>query len=226
MSAGPSMTTANAGVAGKLDPELFARREANGAARFADGRAKRVIDVLASTLLLCLSLPFWPMLALLVKASSRGAVFYGQARVGKDGRLFTLRKFRSMIRRAEENGALWAGERDPRITPVGFVLRRLHLDELPQLLNVLRGEMSLVGPRPERPQFVRELAARIPDYQLRHLVKPGITGWAQVNYPYASSVEASREKLAWDLFYVFHADMALDMKILFGTFRAIFRWRE
>jgi len=220
------MTSRSSGTIEKVDPGFTARREANGAARFADGRAKRAIDVLASTLLICLSLPFWPMLALLVKAGSRGPVFYSQARIGRNGRAFTVWKFRSMIDRAEENGALWAGEKDPRITAVGFVLRRLHLDELPQLLNVLRGEMSLVGPRPERPQFVRELTARIPGYDLRHLVKPGITGWAQVNYPYASSVEASREKLAWDLYYVFHADMALDMKILFGTFRAIFRWRE
>ncbi|MBM3297619.1 MAG: sugar transferase [Candidatus Aminicenantes bacterium] len=220
------MTVGGKNAVRKVDPERISPRETGGAAGFAAGRAKRAVDVLASTLLLGLSLPFWPVIALLIVVGSRGPVFYSQVRVGKDGRVFTLRKFRSMIDRAEENGALWAGEKDPRVTPVGFVLRRLHLDELPQFVNVLRGEMSLIGPRPERPEFVRELKTRIPGYDLRHRVKPGLTGWAQVNYHYASSVAASREKLAWDLYYVFRATMELDLEILARTLGTVFKWRE
>ena len=220
------ITLASGGRIERVGADFEDRRRAGGAARYAGGWAKRAVDVLASALLLGLSLPFWPMLALMVKIGSRGPVFYRQTRMGRGGRVFFIRKFRSMIHPAEENGALWAGEGDPRITVVGHVLRRLHLDELPQMLNVLRGDMSLVGPRPERPEFVRRLGDEIPHYDLRHRVKPGITGWAQVNYPYASSVEASSEKLDWDLFYVLNAGMALDMKILLRTAFAVLKWRE
>jgi lipopolysaccharide/colanic/teichoic acid biosynthesis glycosyltransferase len=220
------MTKENHGRIECVGADFENLRRDGGAARYAAGWAKRAVDVIVSTLLLCLSLAFWPVLALLVKIGSRGPVFYKQRRVGRGGRVFVIRKFRSMIHPAEENGAIWAGERDPRVTEVGYVLRRMHLDELPQILNVLRGEMSLVGPRPERPEFVRRLSVEISHYDLRHRVKPGMTGWAQVNYPYASSVEASREKLDWDLYYVLNAGMALDIRILFLTVLAVMKWRE
>jgi len=226
MSRNRKMTKENHGRIERVGADFEYSCRANGAACFAAGRAKRAVDVIVSALLLWLSLPFWPVLALFIKIGSRGPVFYRQARIGRGGRVFKIRKFRSMIHPAEENGALWAGERDPRVTAVGYVLRRMHLDEWPQILNVLCGEMSLVGPRPERPEFVRRLAAEIPHYDLRHRVKPGMTGWAQVNYPYASSVEASREKLGWDLYYVLNADMALDIRILFRTVLAVLKWRE
>ena len=220
------MTTENGGRIERVGGDFEDRCRQDGAARYAEGWAKRAVDVIVSALLLWLSLPFGPVVALLIKIGSRGPVFYKQARIGRGGRVFIIRKFRSMIHPAEENGAMWADERDPRVTAVGYVLRRMHLDEWPQILNVLRGEMSLVGPRPERPEFVRRLSEEIPHYDLRHRVKPGMTGWAQVNYPYASSVEASREKLGWDLYYVLNAGMALDIRILFLTVLAVLKWRE
>ena len=180
-------------------------------------RAKRIIDVFVSTLVLLISLPFWPIIALLIKINSRGPVFYAQRRVGQNEILFFLYKFRSMILGAEESGALWAAERDERITFVGKILRRFHLDELPQFWNVIKGEMSLVGPRPERPEFVEELGKKIPFYGLRHFLKPGITGWAQVNYPYASSLRDSEEKLEYDLYYVSHMNLLFDLRILLNT---------
>jgi exopolysaccharide biosynthesis polyprenyl glycosylphosphotransferase len=184
-------------------------------------RAKRMIDVLLSTLLLILTLPFWPIIAAMIKINSRGPVFYRQARVGLNEETFSLYKFRSMFHKAEKNGAVWAGTNDWRITFVGRMLRVLHADELPQLLNVLKGDMSLVGPRPERPEFIGELKSRIPFYALRHVMKPGLTGWAQVNFPYASSLETSREKLEYDLFYISRANLLLDVKILARTAKAV-----
>jgi len=190
--------------------------------RYSSGKAKRLMDITISSTILVVTLPLWPVIALAIKLNSRGPVFYTQMRVGKGEKVFALSKFRSMIERAEEEGALWANENDERVTAVGRVLRRLHVDELPQLLHVLRGEMSLVGPRPERPEFVRQLKREIPHYSLRHLVKPGLTGWAQVHYPYASSLEASREKLKYDLYYVAHMSLTLDLRVLLKTGQKIF----
>jgi lipopolysaccharide/colanic/teichoic acid biosynthesis glycosyltransferase len=184
-------------------------------------KTKRLIDIIISSFILTLSLPLWPIIALLIKMNSRGPIFYIQKRVGKNESLFSLYKFRSMIDKAEENEALWADKNDKRITFVGKILRRLHLDELPQFWNVIRGEMSLVGPRPERPEFVEDLEKKIPYYSLRHFMEPGVTGWAQVNFPYASSIEDSHEKLEYDLYYVSHMNMLFDVQVLLKTAQKI-----
>lgn len=183
---------------------------------------KRVIDVVASGLLLAFTFPLMFTTAILIKLDSPGPVFYRQARVGLHGKVFTLFKFRSMRTDAEAAGTpRWAAKSDPRITRIGALIRQTRIDELPQLLNVFRGEMTLIGPRPERPHFVEQLAAVIPFYHERSYVKPGITGWAQVNYPYGASVEDAREKLSYDLYYVKHHGTMLDLLILMATVRVI-----
>lgn len=182
---------------------------------------KRLIDIIFSSVILLISLPLWPLIALFIKINSRGPVFYTQKRVGKNESLFSLHKFRSMIDKAEEDEAVWADKNDKRITLMGKILRKLHLDELPQFWNVIKGEMSLVGPRPERPEFVEELKKKIPYYSLRHFMKPGITGWAQVNYPYASSLKDSQEKMEYDLYYVYHMNLLFDVRILLKTAQKI-----
>jgi len=180
-------------------------------------RLKRSMDLVIATTALIVSLPLWPIIALLIRIDSKGAVFYRQTRIGKKESVFWLLKFRSMIEGAEEHEPLWARKDDQRITKVGRFLRKLHLDELPQLWNILRGDMSLVGPRPERPEFVETLKKEIPYYALRHSVKPGLTGWAQINYPYAASSEDSRQKLEYDLYYISHMSFLLDLRILART---------
>ncbi|MDD8016552.1 MAG: sugar transferase [Acidobacteriota bacterium] len=189
-------------------------------------KMKRFLDVGFSSLFLLLSLPLWPLIALLIKLNSKGPVFYRQLRVGKDESEFPVFKFRSMVRNAEEDEALWAAEDDHRITAVGKIIRKIHVDELPQFWNVIRGDMSLVGPRPERPSFVARLEKEIPFYSLRHLVKPGLTGWAQVNYPYAASLEDSRNKLEYDLYYIAHQNLLMDLLILLRTARKIFTGQQ
>jgi lipopolysaccharide/colanic/teichoic acid biosynthesis glycosyltransferase len=163
------------------------------------------------------------LVALLIRVTSPGAVLYHQRRVGQYGRIFTLHKFRSMWADAEKTtGPVWASkEGDVRVTSVGRFLRRSRLDELPQLWNVLKGDMSLVGPRPERPEFVEELTRQIPFYRQRHIVRPGLTGWAQVRYTYGASVEDSMEKLQYDLFYIKHMTIAFDLFILFSTVKTV-----
>jgi len=183
---------------------------------------KRVFDVGFSLFLLVLTLPLMAVTALAIRLDSPGPVFYRQVRTGLFGASFTLFKFRSMAVDAEAAGApQWARVRDPRITRSGAFIRATRIDELPQLINVLRGEMSLIGPRPERPMFVAELSQAIPFYNHRERVKPGLTGWAQVNYPYGASVEDAREKLAYDLYYVKNRGVLLDLVILFSTVRVI-----
>ena len=184
-------------------------------------KVKRLIDIIVSSFIFLSSWPLFLLIALFIKTNSRGPVFYTQKRVGKNESLFSLHKFRSMIDRAEEDEAVWADENDKRITLVGKILRKMHLDELPQFWNVIKGEMSLVGPRPERPEFVEELNKKIPYYSLRHFLKPGITGWAQVNYPYASSLKDSREKMEYDLYYVYHMNLLFDVRILMRTAQKI-----
>jgi len=184
-------------------------------------RLKRTMDVLVSAPLLLLFAPILALTAIAVRLDSRGPVFYRQQRVGKDGEVFHIVKFRSMSENAEENGAMWARPDDPRITRVGKWIRLLRFDELPQLWNVLRGEMSLIGPRPERPEFIHELEKRIPFYFVRHCVKPGISGWAQVNYPYGDSVESALHKLEYDLYYVKNLSIFLDVKIILKTIRVM-----
>jgi len=154
-----------------------------------------------------------------------GPLFYRQTRVGLGGRPFTLVKLRSMIVTAEQHGAVWTAEGDPRITPVGHFLRRTHLDELPQCWNILKGEMSLIGPRPERPEFVALLTQQIAGYAQRHSVKPGLTGWAQVNYEYGDSVEDARIKLMYDLEYIERRSWEMDLRILLRTFGVILKGR-
>ncbi len=180
-------------------------------------RMKRLIDFASSTLLLIVSVPVMLLTAIAIKLESRGPVFFKQERVGKNGEIFLAFKFRSMRERAEDKGAIWASEDDPRVTRVGKVIRFLRIDELPQILNVFRAEMSLIGPRPERPEFVRELESRIPFYGIRHAVRPGITGWAQVMYGYGASVEDALKKLEYDLFYLKNMSILLDIKILLKT---------
>lgn len=182
--------------------------------------AKRATDILYSLLGLFLTIPLWPVLALLIKLDSRGPVFYRQRRVGLGGRIFEIYKFRSMRQDAEADGrARWAEQHDQRITRLGRFLRRTRLDELPQFLNVLRGDMSLVGPRPERPEFTEELATRLPLYDNRHSVRPGVTGWAQVHYPYGATLEDARRKLEYDLYYVKNHSLFLDLITLLLTVR-------
>jgi exopolysaccharide biosynthesis polyprenyl glycosylphosphotransferase len=190
------------------------------------GKIKRVFDIALGGAFFLVGLPLWPFIALLIKVESRGPVFYGQSRIGKNGIVFHLYKFRSMIERAESDEPVWAGKTDRRVTRVGRVLRKLHLDELPQLWNVLRGEMSLVGPRPERPEFVTALKRDIPFYALRHFVKPGLTGWAQINYPYAASTKDSKEKLEYDLYYISRMNPVFDLKILVETLFGVYSGRH
>jgi len=176
-------------------------------------------------LALLMLLVLWPVMvatALAVKWTSPGRAIFAQERVGRDGVVFTLFKFRSMYTDAEaRSGPVWASEDDPRITPAGRFMRRTRLDELPQLLNVLGGSMSLVGPRPERPVFVEELAQQIPYFRQRQIVKPGLTGWAQINYPYGNTVEDALQKLQYDLFYIKYQSFLFDLSILFNTVKTI-----
>lgn len=183
---------------------------------------KRAFDIVCAVIGLALTLPFWPIIALLIKLDSAGPVFYSQHRVGLNGRVFRLHKFRTMYPGAERNGHAWAAENDPRITRVGWYLRKTRLDELPQLWNVLLGSMSIVGPRPERPEFVEELASQIRFYNERHLVKPGLTGWAQINYRYGASVADAQRKLQLDLWYIKHMSLELDLTILLRTIGTVF----
>jgi sugar transferase (PEP-CTERM system associated) len=179
---------------------------------------KRVFDIFCATTLILLTAPIMLVTAVLIKLESAGPVLYRQERVGQNGRTFSIAKFRSMRTDAEKDGKpRWASANDDRVTSVGHIIRRLRIDELPQLLNVLRGDMSLVGPRPERPFFVDQLTQEIPFYALRHSVKPGVTGWAQVRYAYGATVEDSQEKLQFDLYYVKNHTLFLDLVVLMET---------
>jgi exopolysaccharide biosynthesis polyprenyl glycosylphosphotransferase len=180
---------------------------------------KRTLDVLAAAAILLVGSPIWLLVALLVKIDSSGPVLYKQDRVGRNGKIFKMLKFRSMHSDAEKkSGPVWAAKRDPRVTRVGKIIRRLHIDEVPQFINVLRGVMSLVGPRPERPFFVEKLSSELPLYKRRLKVRPGITGWAQVKYKYDESIEDVKVKLKYDLFYIENMSWRMDLKILFNTF--------
>ena len=197
---------------------------------FSSGRAissaaKRLFDIAASSLLLALSLPFIAVFALLVKLDSRGPAFFRQTRVGLYGQLFDVIKLRSMRTDAEAAGAQFAQKDDPRVTRLGKFIRKTRIDELPQTWSVLKGEMSFVGPRPERPEFVSDLEEQLPFYAERHMVKPGITGWAQINYPYGANLEDSRHKLEYDLYYAKNYTPFLDLLILLQTLRVVL-WHE
>jgi sugar transferase (PEP-CTERM system associated) len=183
---------------------------------------KRLLDISAAAIGLLIAAPMMAIVAIAVKLTSPGPVIYRQQRVGQYGRVFTVLKFRSMRQDAEAaTGAVWAKENDDRITPIGRFLRKTRLDELPQLWNVLIGDMSLVGPRPERPEFVKQLTDEIPFYGQRHVVRPGLTGWAQVRYTYGSSVEDALEKLQYDLFYIKNLTIPLDLFIIISTLKTV-----
>ena len=184
-------------------------------------RIKRWFDILISMACLVICFPVSLMIAIAIKLNSKGSVFYQQERVGEDGKIFCLLKFRSMRIDAEENGPLWAEINDQRVTQVGRVMRKLRLDEIPQMINVLKGEMSFVGPRPERPFFIEQLEKEIPFYSIRHVVKPGITGWAQICYPYGASKEDALEKLKYDLYYIKNLSPLLDLNIIFETVKVV-----
>jgi len=204
--------------------EIWFLENLRGAAkRFYEAR-KRVFDVFGVLAFLPFALCLFPFIALAIKLDGPpGPVLYRQKRIGKDGKLFAVIKFRTMIPNAEKNGrAQWAKENDPRVTRVGRFLRAARLDELPQLVNILRGEMSFIGPRPERPEFVKILTKKIPHYRLRHLIRPGLTGWAQINYPYGSSVDDAAKKLRYDLYYLKRRSLLLDAEIVLKTITVVF----
>ncbi|ATB38245.1 capsular polysaccharide biosynthesis protein [Cystobacter fuscus] len=183
--------------------------------------AKRVFDILvASTLLLCAA-PFLLLVMAAIKLDSKGPLFYRQERTGLNGKSYWLWKFRSMRTDAEKDGAVWARTNDDRVTRVGRFIRKTRIDEIPQVINILTGDMSFVGPRPERPVFIEQLKQQIPFYALREAVKPGLTGWAQIRYPYGASVEDARNKLEFDLYYVKNGSLFLDMSIIFHTVRHV-----
>jgi sugar transferase (PEP-CTERM system associated) len=187
--------------------------------------ARRLVSTLTAAVGLLLFLPLFPIVVLLVRLSSSGPIFFRQTRVGLGGRNFTVYKFRTMRTDAEAAGAKWATKDDPRVTRLGMYMRKTRLDEVPQLWNVLRGDMGFVGPRPERPEFVPWLSENIPYFDLRHMIRPGLTGWAQVRYGYGATLEESREKLEYDLYYIKHMSLGLDLLIMFETIKTILRRR-
>jgi sugar transferase (PEP-CTERM system associated) len=212
--------------AGWIDPQDAAADWLTFSEGFAYGARRRLgkrgLDLAVSISVLLAVLPLTLVVALLIKLDSKGPIFYRQERVGLDGRIFRVWKFRSMRTDAEADGvARWANSADDRTTRIGRVIRKVRIDEIPQIINVLAGDMSFIGPRPERPFFVEQLRQQIPYYDLRHRVRPGITGWAQVNYPYGASVEDAKRKLAYDLYYLKKNDLLLDLAILVQTVRVV-----
>ena len=206
-----------------LDQIWFLENLKEGEKRIYD-KVKRGIDICLSFFILLITLPLWFFISLAIFCEDRGPIFYRQKRVGKDKKIFWLMKFRSMKPEAEKNGkARWAEKKDSRVTKVGKILRRFHLDELPQMINALKGEISLVGPRPERPEFVKKLEKEIPYYHLRHIIKPGFTGWAQIKFRYARSVLDSFEKFQYDLYYIKNRSFLFDLSILLKTLQLFFR---
>jgi exopolysaccharide biosynthesis polyprenyl glycosylphosphotransferase len=211
--------TGRLAVESLLDPRAFL---GTSGAAVGYSAASRVLDLVASSLGLALSVPLCALVALAIRLESRGPALYRQERVGLNGRVFTLIKFRSMRSDAEaSSGPVWAQEDDPRITRVGRWIRRLRIDEIPQLWNVIRDDMSLVGPRPERPVFVAELGRQLPHYADRHTIKPGVTGWAQINHSYGNSLDDAFIKLQYDLYYLKHRSLALDIAILLRTVKVV-----
>ena len=208
-----------------VNPSWLIFSDGFSAGRALSSLAKRVFDVVASALLLLFTAPLIALFALLVKLDSKGPAFFRQTRVGHYGESFDLIKLRSMRTDAEADGAQWAQQDDPRVTRLGRFIRNVRIDELPQTWSVLKGEMSFVGPRPERPEFVSELEQQLPYYAERHMVKPGITGWAQINYPYGASIADSRHKLEYDLYYAKNYTPFLDLLILLQTLRVVL-WPE
>lgn len=186
---------------------------------------RRLLDLIFAVVGIAFLACLTPLVFLLNLLGNRGSLFYIQKRVGKRGELFNIIKFRTMVANAEKNGAVWSRKGDVRVTPFGRILRKTRLDEVPQFINVLKGEMSLIGPRPERPEFVAKLENELPYYALRHVIKPGLTGWAQVMHPYASTVKDQQEKLLFDLYYIKERNLILDLKIVIKTISTILFFR-
>lgn len=208
-----------------VNPSWLIFSDGFSSGRLLSSAVKRLFDIVASLILLLATFPLIALFAVLVKLDSKGPAFFRQERVGLYGQTFRIVKLRSMRTDAEKDGAKWAEENDPRITRLGRFIRKVRIDELPQVWSVLTGQMSFVGPRPEVPQFVDDLQEQIPFYGERHMVKPGITGWAQINYPYGASTEDSRKKLEYDLYYAKNYTPFLDLVILLQTVRVIL-WPE
>jgi sugar transferase (PEP-CTERM system associated) len=205
-----------------LNPSWLIFSDGFSSGRRLSSMGKRLFDILVSALILLLTAPLIGLTALVIKLESSGPAFFRQKRVGLYGQPFEILKLRSMRQDAEVGGvAVWAQKDDPRVTRVGAIIRKLRIDELPQAWSVLKGEMSFVGPRPERPQFVADLEAHLPYYAERHMVKPGITGWAQINYPYGASIDDARHKLEYDLYYTKNYSLFLDLLILLQTVRVV-----
>jgi len=205
-----------------IDQEWFLSNLAEGEKNAYD-KIKRLTELILASLIVLISSPAWLVIALLIKKEDKQKIFYKQQRYGKEGKVFWLYKFRTMKLDAEKNGPAWAAKNDNRATKAGRILRKIHLDELPQMLNVLRGDISLIGPRPERPEFVKKLEREIPHYQLRHIIKPGFTGWAQIKFRYARSTMDSQEKFQYDLYYLKNRSFLLDLGILLKTLQILFR---
>ena len=186
-------------------------------------RGKRMFDIFFGLVSLIVTLPIWLIIAIIIKTESPGPIFYRQTRIGKGGKPFTLIKFRSMVKDAEKDGPKMAQENDPRITGFGRFLRRARMDELPQLWNIIRGQMSFIGPRAERPEFHQELRTKIPFYQERYLIKPGLSGWAQIKYGYTSSIEDNFEKIQHDLYYIKNRSFIFDLSIILKTINIIIK---
>jgi exopolysaccharide biosynthesis polyprenyl glycosylphosphotransferase len=187
-------------------------------------KIKRLSDFIIAGILIIITSPIWLFSALAIKLDDKGPIFYKQERVGRNRKNFSIFKFRSMVVNAEKMGAVWAVKKDPRVTAVGRVLKKFHIDEFPQMINVLRGDLSLTGPRPERPEFVKQLEKEIPHYHLRHIIKPGFTGWAQTRFiQYARSIDESHEKFQYDLYYIKNRSFLLDLGILLKTFLLFFK---
>lgn len=197
---------------------LFSKSFANSSPGYL--MMKRLCDIALAVCGLVCSLPLLVVAAVMIKIEDGGAVFYSQRRVGRYGRTFSIYKLRSMRADSEKSGAMWASKGDSRVTRIGKLLRRTRVDELPQFLNILKGDMSFIGPRPERPEFTSSLEHELRHYNLRHLLKPGLTGWAQINYPYGDSIEDAKQKLTYDLYYVKYATLALDLQIALRTIGA------
>jgi sugar transferase (PEP-CTERM system associated) len=187
--------------------------------------ARRVISMCAAAVGLILCLPLIPIIMLMVRCSSPGPIFFRQTRVGVGGKNFNVIKFRTMRTDAEAAGAQWATKNDPRVTKIGMFMRKTRLDEIPQLWNILRGDMDFVGPRPERPEFIPMLSENLPFYYLRHLIRPGLTGWAQIRYGYGATLAETKEKLEYDLYYLKHMSLGLDLFVMFETIKTIIRRR-
>ena len=184
-------------------------------------RSKKYFDAVISILAMVFAFPIGLMIAIAIKLDSEGPIFYEQERVGKDGKTFKLKKFRSMQNDAEKDGPVWAGLEDSRVTRVGRIIRKMRLDEMPQIINVMKQEMSFVGPRPERPFFVKRLERQVPYYFYRHSVRPGITGWAQLCYSYGASKEDAIEKLKYDLYYIKNMSLIFDLTIILETIKVV-----